>query len=176
MGFWKDVKQSIGWGFQDGANVVSTAKSDLGYAITDKLSNIGGGNAIENVGKAAGVASEGAATVLKPAWKAGTWLTKKSAIVGLLAGVGIWAYGKNEEKNREAKNTLRQANLDEMEAQTAALSAKADQAQLGANTLCGLQPVEGEQVAKLGRSSGGKNNVLDFVQPTPDVARGAVPA
>jgi hypothetical protein len=170
MGFWDNIKTDFGYGTQKGADGIRTAASDaLDYA-GEKIAGKSG-NLVENVGVAVG----GGAEIAKPFWKAGTWLTKKTAIVGLLAGVGVWAYGKNEEKNREAQNTLRQANLDAMEAQTAALSARADQSVLGDEEhLCGLPKVEGEQVARLGRSSGGKNNVLDFVQPTPDVAKGAV--
>jgi len=167
MGFWDNIKTDFGYGTQKGADGIRTAATDaLDYA-GEKIAGKGG-NLVENVGVAVG----GGAEIAKPVFNLAKWGIKRFAIVGALAGAGIWAFNKNSEKNRETQNTLRQANLDEMNAQTAALSAKADQAQLGANTLMGLEPVEGAHCAAV--RGNGKSNVLDFVQPTPDVAKGAV--
>jgi len=96
-------------------------------------------------------------------------------LLPVLGGVGIWAYGANAKRERESQNALKDAQIDSLETQTRALEQSVAQPQ---NPLTGSVPLvlDGPMASKIEAERGGKarNGALDFIQSTPDVAKGAV--
>ena len=110
--------------------------------------------------------------------------------VGLtaLAAGAIYVGSKRDEAARDSRQSLRDQEMAALNAQLQAqtLAQPAPQMvmmderdlgkpipQLGDDTLMGLQKREGARVAALGR---GKQNMLEFSQPTPDIGQSALPA
>ena len=110
--------------------------------------------------------------------------------VGLtaLAAGAIYVGSKRDEAARDSRQSLRDQEMAALNAQLQAqtLAQPAPQMvmmderdlgkpipQLGDDTLMGLQKREGAKVAALGR---GKQNMLEFSQPTPDIGQSALPA